>query len=203
MPNTTVLAISGAMPAWSPIMSNVARTILHAVTSNLEGIRADVEHELAEHNRCRRDVEALIERLIAGLDEVDGDADLEGHPSFGAVIDPDLEIDVADEPHDERDQADDEPSLGWSEGESLRGITAFQPLVGEFELTATETHGAGFFNSGPDDAEDGADHEHVSVDQDGGDSDVWPEECSGIFASFKRGQLVHVHTYGREGRAPA
>lgn len=60
----------------------------------------------------------------------------------------DDDIDVADEPHDP------------------------EPL----EHTANETHGCGFFNNlGPreDDAEDGADQEHRSTDQDEWESEEW------------------------------
>ena len=77
MPNALVPAVGGALPAWLPTAPDIARAILHNVTSSLTGLHAEIENELVEHARCRRDVEALIERLIDGLDAVDGDPDLE------------------------------------------------------------------------------------------------------------------------------
>jgi hypothetical protein len=195
MPNTTVPALSGAMPAWSPIMSDVARSILNTVTSRLNGIRADIDSELAEHRRCRRDIEALIERLISGLDELDGDEDLEGQEDANGY--PTLDLDL--EPGH-----DDEPSIGWTTSEAQNGVRhqAGYDLEAEHdgrEPTAIETRGGGFFASGPDDAEDGGDPE--PEEQDGWLSDYTAESCGGILLSYKRGQLVRAQAYARDGRA--
>lgn len=68
-------------------------------------------HDMALHARnLRRQIEADIERLIALLDAMDGDPDLE--PSLGQwspFSGCRFEVDL------EGDDSDYEPSLGWAE----------------------------------------------------------------------------------------
>lgn len=69
----------------------------------------------------RAELEARIEELIALLDVIDGDPDIEDtgddEPSigFGRSIKGKEEYDL------EEDKSDYEPNLGWSEAQSLRG----------------------------------------------------------------------------------
>lgn len=70
----------------------------------------------------RAKVEEYIEELIALLDVLDGDPDLEDNndaePSIGnqgRYINGKLEYDLED------DASDDEPNLGWSEYQSITG----------------------------------------------------------------------------------
>ncbi|OYD03705.1 hypothetical protein [Rhizobium sp. N4311] len=79
-------------------------------------------------NELRREtVEACIEQLIALLDQMDGDPDLEDggdvEPSIGSSprlvgtsFLEDLELDDCDD----EEGGDDEPALGWSNPEGLR-----------------------------------------------------------------------------------
>ena len=65
--------------------------------------------------------QAAMDGLIALLDLLDGDPDFEPSLAIGGggwstpVACIDLEGDVHDEPHDEEDEGDKEPSLGWPE----------------------------------------------------------------------------------------
>ena len=80
---------------------------------------------LAELRRSA--LEALIEELIALLDSIDGDPDLEdnadGEPSLGSTAKcignecvEDLEFDDCDD----EDGGDEEPTMGWSNPEGIR-----------------------------------------------------------------------------------
>ena len=74
--------------------------------------------------QVRAEIEDHIERLIAVLDEIDPDPDLE--PWLGSGDDREDENehggDTVDEPHDQADEGDDEPSLGRLETiEQTRG----------------------------------------------------------------------------------
>ncbi|NEI66852.1 hypothetical protein [Rhizobium leguminosarum] len=75
----------------------------------------------------RETIEAYVEQLIALLDLLDGDPDLEDNgdfePSIGSTPQcfgderfDDLEMDTADD----EDCGDDEPAMGWSNPEGLR-----------------------------------------------------------------------------------
>ncbi|MGZ2458709.1 hypothetical protein [Rhizobium anhuiense] len=75
----------------------------------------------------RETIEAYVEQLIALLDLLDGDSDLEDNgdfePSIGSTPQcfgnerfDDLEMDTADD----EDCGDDEPAMGWSNPEGLR-----------------------------------------------------------------------------------
>lgn len=73
----------------------------------------------------RQRIEEAIGRLIAFLDAIDGDENLE--PDLADTADDREEEnehggDVLDEPHDDQEQGDREPSLGWPETCGLRGI---------------------------------------------------------------------------------
>ncbi|MCC2612650.1 hypothetical protein [Neorhizobium petrolearium] len=74
----------------------------------------------------RRRLEAKIEELIALLDLLDGDCDLEPYLADTYPADEDREEenehggDIQDEPHDAREEGNDEPSLGWSNPMGLR-----------------------------------------------------------------------------------
>lgn len=72
--------------------------------------------------RTRSDVESAIERLIAMLDDIDGDPDLED--GF------DLEAACEDEGHD----SDREPWLGALEGSEGTRWTAWAPVVLDGEI---------------------------------------------------------------------
>jgi hypothetical protein len=118
-----------------------------AVCSNSTALPARKSTDLRDLLRSadRRRMEAAIETLIAALDALDGDSDLE--PA-----------------------TDDEPSIGWPLGAS--GAVAFQDtddreLDDEREFTALERHGAGFVWSGDDDAEDTHDAEYCVADHFG------------------------------------
>lgn len=50
-----------------------ALAILTDATCRLDALRLDAEREIVEHGRSRGRIEALIERLIAGLDAEDAD----------------------------------------------------------------------------------------------------------------------------------
>lgn len=88
MPSTTVSADGGAMSA--------AAAILHRHRVALDAARLDAERELIEHARSRREIEALIERLISRLDEQDApDEDLEDFDE-GDALDELGELDPAE-----------------------------------------------------------------------------------------------------------
>lgn len=62
----------------------------------------------------RQELEARIEELIALLDLIDGDENLEPYLADSNPADEDREGgDVQDEPHDPLDEGNDEPDLGW------------------------------------------------------------------------------------------
>lgn len=135
----------------------------------------------------RRQLEAAVERLIAVLDTLDGDPDLEPSTGFSAAgVADEVEIDADEENslgwsesegergslycadrdlEDEHDgcepDADEEPSIGWSEAESLRGTIAPAGLDSEDrERCAPERHGEGFIGvASEDDDEAGGDDE--------------------------------------------
>lgn len=78
----------------------------------------------------RRQMEEAVERLIAVLDSLDGDTDLEpdndaeqtGTETLGGGFRNSPFGDDDEDSHDaEAGDADREPTLGWSEGESLTG----------------------------------------------------------------------------------
>lgn len=100
--------------------------------------------EMVESTRFRARVAAAIDSLMALLDEIDGDCDLEPSLGFSLFLgDPrmvDLEQDAGDEP----------------EGPDT-----------DRELTALERHGNGFTYSGPDDCE-------MNGDEDDDDGDTEP-----------------------------
>jgi len=128
-----------------------------AVPSNSTALPTRKSTDLRDLLRSadRRRMEAAIETLIAALDALDGDSDLE--PA-----------------------TDDEPSIGWPLGAS--GATAFQDsddreLDDEREFTALERHGGGFVWSGADDDEDSHDSEYCVADHFGiGDMDGVAEQ---------------------------
>ncbi|MDR4307682.1 hypothetical protein IHQ68_13750 [Chelatococcus sambhunathii] len=204
------------MAPWLPTASDVARTLLHTVTRSLDGMRADVERELVEHARCRRDVEALIERLIAGLDDFDGDAELEGqHGPGGAVVDPDLDLDVADEPHDEADEGNAEPSLGWTATEAAKGLRpCFAPCADlEAEHDGREPDDEGdVLDRGEDCPADdhalsepetyGRGWQHDAL-QAADDERLFSGVTVGMLATYSRGRLADVVAIAGEGRARA
>ncbi|ANL52836.1 hypothetical protein [Rhizobium phaseoli] len=79
------------------------------------------------HKLRRKTVEACIEQLIALLDQMDGDPDLEdggdAEPSIGSIprlvgnqFLEDLELDDCDD----EEGGDDEPAMGWPNPEGLR-----------------------------------------------------------------------------------
>jgi hypothetical protein len=93
---------------------------------NLFGGAAEVE---------RGYVENCIEGLIAILDQMDGDENLEpylaGLDEFSLDDREDEDEhggDIQDEPHDETDEGNDEPSLGWSNPEGLRRYVKAEAL---------------------------------------------------------------------------
>ena len=102
----------------------------------------------------RRRMENAIERLIAALDAIDGDPDLE--PSLGSV-EGNAALDAEDEHDGCEPDADEEPTIGWSESESESGhIRPCGLDTEDHEPTARETFGKGFpADPRGDDEEDG------------------------------------------------
>ncbi len=103
----------------------------------------------------RQKIESRIEDLIALLDLIDGDENLE--PYLAGTY-PDTEDreeenehagDIQDEPHDATDEGDDEPFLGW--GNPRVGIGAVgkgwtqsdEPDPNQFNITAIRYDGSG------------------------------------------------------------
>ena len=113
----------------------------------------------AERERTRAKIEAAIEKLIAQLDEMDGDAELE-------------------DSHDaEEDRSDAEPALGWTNhvdqdaaltdcigrpGKAWGGSCEHEPSLGSFE----HMNQGQWSRGGTDDVE--------LVNEDGGDFDSEP-----------------------------
>lgn len=122
----------------------------------------------------RASIEAYVDALIARLDDLDGDTDLEPEES---------DQDAGDQGEPDEDG---EPSLGFAEGAqhaSGGGHDEEEPdlgwcnNVGQLRLgeghhdgdeTALERHGAGFVRSGGDDSEDS--HDAEAVNEDGSDT---------------------------------
>jgi hypothetical protein len=142
---------------------------------------------LAMTPKLRVQLATTIENLIALLDEVDGDVDLEdderehdtvddedGHdrePTMGAGNSIDQTHayrgssrpdeceeenehggDVLDEPHDQVDQGDDEPSMGWTEKMGQDGVGLGDMEAADFELLDPYQCATGFTGKGHDEA---------------------------------------------------
>jgi hypothetical protein len=138
-------------------LSQIAAAALRRHTAALNALRFQAEAEILEHARARQDLEVLIERLIAGLDELDG---ADGRED----LEPDLagfdKTDMADREGEGGRDDDFEPSLGWS----VTGATApadnslaFCDLEGdEHEDDEEDEHGGDVNDEGEaDHAEDG------------------------------------------------
>lgn len=109
--------------------------------------------------RDRLTLSTTIEQLINMLNELEPDADLE-------------------------DDADGEPSLGWTQrGPGALGsgriLEDLELDTADDESTATERHGLGFVASATDDSEDGGDAEPEETDQNGDEGDFDGGECDG------------------------
>ncbi|HMO28596.1 hypothetical protein [Enterovirga sp.] len=122
------------------------------------------------HHRTRRAVEAHIEWLIALLDDLDDD--------------PDLEDDGTAE-----EEPDAEPSIGWPESFGRTPISCHRLMyydTGEEEHTAPERAGRGYpYRIAPDDAEDT--HDAEAMDEDGsetGPSDNGIADAGGAAEQF-------------------
>jgi hypothetical protein len=89
-------------------------------------LSSDDMQAMASRHMVRCLAEAAVERLIAFLDEIDGDPDLEPSLGFhlpGEVLDGEPYFADCDEARDEReDDADREPSLGWTAAIDQAGI---------------------------------------------------------------------------------
>lgn len=108
---------------------------------------------------------ATVDALIAALDEMTPDPDLE--PFLADTHGDDREGgDVQDEPHDPG--GDDEPSLGWTDMEARWGRHAgtFDPDLELDDLDTGEADYAGWFGgSGFADAEPSAGYDHNEGDE--------------------------------------
>lgn len=109
--------------------------------------------------RDRLTLSTTIERLINMLDELEPDADLE-------------------------DDADGEPSLGWTQrGPGALGsgriLEDLELDTADEESTATERHGMGFVASAPDDSEDTHDREYDPAEMGIADGGGMAEQCPG------------------------
>jgi len=86
--------------------------------------------------RRRATLEAYIEQLIALLDEMDGDEDME----------PDL---AGTHPRDADREADDsdlEPSLGWTQAGALGGLYYLEPNGDEEDTSFSEDDMSGYID---------------------------------------------------------
>lgn len=116
MPNIRVPADGEAMPsAQVPFITPqdgalaFACAALHRHRVALDALRQQAEAEVAEHALARQDMEALIARLIDGLDDLDGDPDLE--PTMGYVV-PGYVDEAEDVSEDEGAACEDEGNDG-------------------------------------------------------------------------------------------
>ncbi|MGR9169614.1 hypothetical protein [Rhizobium sp. KDH_Rht_773_N] len=127
------------------------QALIHTAAAPLVGPASLVR--LVELRRSA--VEALIEELIALLDAIDGDPDLEDNadyePSLGSTAKcigsecvEDLEFDDCDD----EDGGDEEPTMGWSNPEGLRShVPDEAAMIHDFDFDFEE--GAlGFDGSG-------------------------------------------------------
>jgi hypothetical protein len=85
----------------------------------ISGLRSALDYAVARPGSLRHAVEAQIEQLIAFLDWIDADPDLEStgdrEPSLcGLTADPNPMRGDGRFPLDAEQEADDEPSLGWT-----------------------------------------------------------------------------------------
>ena len=84
---------------------------------------------------ARQRIEAKIDELIEMLDLLDGDPDLEEENEHGG--------DILDVPHDDLDQGDSEPNLGWPEKEGQGKRIGIDCGPGDFTYDPCDTDGIG------------------------------------------------------------
>ena len=83
----------------------------------------------------RAELEGRIQELIELLDLLDGDPDIEDENEHGG--------DIQDEPHDDVDQGDAEPTLGWREKEGQGKCIGIDCGPGDFTYDPCDTDGIG------------------------------------------------------------
>lgn len=182
----------------------VAATILHRRRVAFDALRQRVEMEVGEYARARFEMHNLIQSLIDGLDEAEGDSDLEPY--------------LAGFHQESRD--DREGVAGHDDEDS-------EPDVWDAEVTAPETHGRGFMLNGGA-AHDDAEEDDAAEDSDPSGSDQgFPDDPDGdapesygrgmsdrqaiaagrerlfspvtlgVLVSFKAGRLTQARAIGR------
>lgn len=127
----------------------------HHVRERKNSVRSFVT---VEETSLRARMEAAIEIMLALLDDLDGEPDLEPEEN---------EIDLDDEGEDDDPREEDDPLEDSEESED-------EPDV---ELTALERYGAGFIYSGGDDEEEGYDRENDVSEAGIGDIEGYAEQC--------------------------